>query len=448
MAKQTIKRLETRHYQRLHAITIQPQGTGLVIIAGKNAQGKSSALDSIEAAVRGKTAYREQPVNDTADKASIVLELDNLVIKRTITNKGNGNLGGNLTIDWKEGKRPDGGNQTALDTLYNKIAFDMGDLLGKDKAKREKIILDLVGLDLSDLDQKYNDTFQNRTVINRLKDEADARRKNAPYHHDAPAEEVSIEELTAAQAQAESHNEAIHAAQRELEAIGREMQSAVNTANHYAQQVQDIDAEIAHLQAKRESIIKADQELRQSFAGIQERYETQHKHVLELETTRQDTSTIRQKILDAETINKKVRQNQERLALDKEYHAKKDESDRLTAILDSIKAEKQARIAAAQFPVDDMTYDTERGLMLNGRSLSMASQAETIKVWAMVAIKMNPQWGVFLIRDGNDLDEDSMQMLGEIAVNNQCQFWVERVDTKTPGAYVIYDGQLAAINPN
>src|SRR5437660_1486686 len=85
-----IIRLESTNYKRLKAVEIVPDPDGnLVIVAGKNGQGKTSILDSITAAlggVNGKTTPK--PIRDGEDRAEIVLETEDLIVTRKFTASG------------------------------------------------------------------------------------------------------------------------------------------------------------------------------------------------------------------------------------------------------------------------------------------------------------------------------------------------------------------------
>lgn len=77
-----IIQLTSENVKRLVAVNIKPNGN-LVIIGGKNAAGKSSVLDSIGYALGGKDEIPEVPIHKGAEKAKIVLELDDIIIKIT-----------------------------------------------------------------------------------------------------------------------------------------------------------------------------------------------------------------------------------------------------------------------------------------------------------------------------------------------------------------------------
>lgn len=56
--------LEAENFKRLKAVRIEPNGNGITVISGNNANGKSSVLDAIQAAIGGKRATPEKPIRD------------------------------------------------------------------------------------------------------------------------------------------------------------------------------------------------------------------------------------------------------------------------------------------------------------------------------------------------------------------------------------------------
>ena len=89
--KLEITAVDVRHFKRLADVHVETGAhRNLLLIAGKNTQGKSSLMDALSAALGGKDALPADPVRHGADKAEIVVALDGgrYTITRTITGKG------------------------------------------------------------------------------------------------------------------------------------------------------------------------------------------------------------------------------------------------------------------------------------------------------------------------------------------------------------------------
>ena len=92
--------LETTNYKRAKHVKIEPDGS-LVVVAGKNGQGKSSVLDSIAAALGGANSKTTpKPIRDGEDRAEIILETEELTVTRVFTPSGS-----RLTLTGKDGTK-------------------------------------------------------------------------------------------------------------------------------------------------------------------------------------------------------------------------------------------------------------------------------------------------------------------------------------------------------
>ena len=84
----TILGLQSANVRGLKVIDLKPKATGVVRVKGKNGQGKSSTLDSIELVLNGKDRTANSPVRHGAESASIVATLGDLVVKRVLREDG------------------------------------------------------------------------------------------------------------------------------------------------------------------------------------------------------------------------------------------------------------------------------------------------------------------------------------------------------------------------
>jgi recombinational DNA repair ATPase RecF len=79
------------NFKRIKDVELRPDADrALILIGGKNAQGKSSILDALTAAFGGKKAEPQDPIRHGADAAEIRVELDGgeLSIRRVINGEG------------------------------------------------------------------------------------------------------------------------------------------------------------------------------------------------------------------------------------------------------------------------------------------------------------------------------------------------------------------------
>jgi hypothetical protein len=80
--------------------------------------------------------------------------------------------------------------------------------------------------------------------------------------------------------------------------------------------------------------------------------------------------------------------------------------------------------------------------MLSGVPLEQASAAESLRASMAIAIAMNPDFPVALIRDGSLLDENSLRLVEEMAAEKNCQVWVERVGEGEECSVIISEGVI------
>ena len=80
--------LHAENVRRIKAIDITPPDTGVVIIAGKNAQGKTSTLDALAMAFEGGSKEYLKAIRDGQDKATIEVNCGSFTIKRVIERSG------------------------------------------------------------------------------------------------------------------------------------------------------------------------------------------------------------------------------------------------------------------------------------------------------------------------------------------------------------------------
>ena len=82
-----IIKLSAENVMGVKAVEISPDGA-VIVIGGKNGQGKSSVLNSIMMALGGKKAIPRKPIRDGEKKAEIMVELDEVNVYLRFTNDG------------------------------------------------------------------------------------------------------------------------------------------------------------------------------------------------------------------------------------------------------------------------------------------------------------------------------------------------------------------------
>lgn len=406
--------LEVENVKRIQAFRAEiDDDQSLVIIGGDNGQGKTTALDSIKYAVGGKAAIPEDAVRHGAEKADILVKLDNgLVIKRVIKPDGKTSL----TVQSKDGAKLSG-PQVLLNGLYGALTFDPLAFERMPPAKQLEVIRQLTGLNFSEHDHKRKALFDKRTDVNRRLDEHKKIAANLPPHDaSAPKAEISVSEV---------HDELLDV--RNEQSAATQMQDDIV---QYESTMTEIHGQIQRLQEKLDALT----EKRDSTQR------TLEEALSELERKRKP-SEIEAELAQVEAINEKVRANQRRAEEQLAIDDLESQATCMTANLKKMDAEKKAAIAAAKLPVDGLSFD-ENGVYYNGIAFNECSGAEKLRISVAMGAAANPKLRVLLVPDGSLLDDKSMALLAELAAEHDLQVWLERVGDRDKSAIIIEDGMV------
>ncbi|WP_147107200.1 AAA family ATPase [Nesterenkonia populi] len=393
-----IIQLTASNVKRLKAVEITPDGN-LQVIGGKNGQGKSSVLDAIWLALGGGKAGKEtaQPIRDGEEKASVTLDMGELIVTRSWTKAGT-----QLTVTNAEGatyKSPQG----MLDALVGQLSFDPLAFTRLSAREQRDALLDLVelGVDLDELDAERQAAYENRTSVGRIGKSLGEVQVN---------ESLPIEEQSASQIIAEI---------QEAQEINRRITEANDAAERLAEEVLNLEKLIAD---KRSELQAAEKE-----AAV--------------ELT--DTAELKERLRSVESTNAAIRANNDAKARKAQKDRLRRQYEEYTQQIETLDKQKADALAKAQFPVEGLAFD-EHGVTYQGVPFSQASSAEQIRASLAIAIALNPKLRVLRILDGSLLDEDSLALIREQVADQDFQVWVERVGDADEGAVILEDGSVRA----
>ena len=348
----TIVELRAENTLRLKAVRIRPNGS-MVLIGGRNAQGKSSVISAIEMALAGGKAIPLEPVRHGARKATQRVDLGELVVERTITARGT-----ELVVTNRDGE-VQRSPQSLLKALYSETSFDPVEFTRAEPKKQDEVLKKALGLDFSDLDAATAKLYDQRTGHNREAKRLEALLDSMPRHPDAPAEPVNVEETAAELKRRNGLNAGRMAAE---ERISSERRALTRWDERMAKLAKELE------------------EARQNLENGRQEREELHAAILVLERNlpaAEPTDDLEAKIASAETVNGKLRANAERAKLEKELEAKLSAAEQATETMKSLADERAKRLGAAKFPIEGLGFD-DSGPTLNDVPLAQASQAEKI----------------------------------------------------------------------
>lgn len=421
-----ILRLTVNNILRIRTAEVNPDGS-LVIVAGNNQQGKSSLLNCIGIALSGKD-WPTEPIHKGANKGSIVLQTEDLTITRTFSTSGRGGL----EVRDAEGK-PVTAPQTKLDALVSRVSFDPLAFTKFDDKKQLETLRQILGLDFSALDTEYKDKFAQRTDVNRNAGVQNGKLQGIQRHGDAPAEPVSVQELTGKLTKAQQVNKA-NAARRES------LSDCNDSVDGYTKDFADAERHVLELEG---AVARAKQDAAEIADNLRAAIENRDKEKAEVAKLEDvPEAPIIQSISLADGQNAKLRDNARWNEEHKELMRLQQQSEGLTTRLEAIAAEKAKKIADAKFPIEGLGF-TDEGVTLNGNPWKQAGSAEQIRASLAIARSLNPALPVMLIRDGSLLDEESLALVAAEADKYGLQVWLECVGNREDATVIIEDGEVA-----
>lgn len=399
-----IVRLVAENLMRIEAVEIVPDSDGgLVIVSGRNGQGKTSVLNAIWLALGGGEASRAiaKPVREGAEGASVRLDLGDLRVVRTWKADGDSTL----KVESADGTRKYGSPQKMLDALVGRLSFDP--LAFANLGPREQVttLLDLVGIDVDDLAAQRRSLFDERTVVGReLKQHEGQVAALPPAPSDVPDEEVSTADLLAEFREARrAHDDHEGAVRRHAEARRR-----VDVARE----------ELAAAEAALTQTPEPDASALPDLAAVEDR------------------------IANADALNGQVRARRRRMEATAALTAARQTYDLFTEQIEELDAAKAKALQDADLPIDGLGFD-DGGVTYNGVPFKQCSAAEQLRVSVAMAMALNPTVRVIRITDGSLLDSDNLRLIEDMAGERGFQVWIERVDESGDVGIVIEDGHVA-----
>lgn len=457
--------LTSENIKRLVAVHIKPNGN-LVEITGKNGQGKTSVLDSIWWAITGTANVQAQPIRKGEQRASIKLDLGEIIVTRTFTRKDETDHTTSLSVRGADGsafKSP----QAVLDALAGTLSFDpLAFSRMKSKEQFDALRPFVPGIDFEKVDSQNRGDYERRTDANRAAKQARAAADMIAIPPETPAEPIDEVALTAELRAAGDSNTDVERRKVMRAQAARDVESHRERASQIAD---SIDGAIAEIDLRYEAQIRGFEQqiaaLQRQIEGAKQQCDTERGEIrvkltsqaaaatAEATTLQErlsaaeelpaliDTDAIEKRLNEARVINanvERLRQRTVHLNTAKKYET---EAEALTESIEARNQAKRDAIAAAKMPVPGLDFG-DGVVLLNGVPFDQASDAERLRASVAIAMAANPKLRVIRVRDGSLLDEDSMRILGEMCDSNDFQCWIETVAGDGKNAFVIEDGHV------
>lgn len=420
--------LQAENVKKLTCIEIRPDGN-LVQITGKNGAGKTSVLDSIWWALCGAANIQGNPIRKGENQAKIMLDLGEIVVTRIFKKIEGGTTTSSLTIENAEGtviRSP----QTMLDKLIGELSFDPLAFSRMTKKEQfDQLRRFVPDVDFDEIEKYHQEDYDKRTNINRQAKDARTLAENIFVPEGAHTKPIDESALVDELLIAGRHNTDIETRKANRERMAGDIQNKQDEEKRLIKRSEELRAEAEKVLAEAD---KAANEAIQMEKRLKEAPALPEP---------KDLSIIRRKITEAQAINMNVEQAKKKSDHIANAESWEEQSSAITAIMDKRQSEKIAKIAAAKLPIDGLGFG-DNEILLRGIPFNQASDAEQLQVSIAMAMTLNPKLRVIRVRDGSLLDEDSLKLLEKMAVDQDYQVWLEKVDSTGKVGFVLEDGHI------
>lgn len=414
-----ITSFEAENVKRIKAVQFTPSEDGLTIIGGKNANGKTSVLDSIVYALGGEK-YRPKNFNrdGSAVPGKIRIELSNgLIVERSGKNA-------TLKVTDPTGRKA---GQKLLNEFIEPLALNLPEFLNASDKEKGETLLQIIGVgeELSELDKQENLIYSERTLVGRDADKKAKLAEALEYYPDAPEELVSASELIKQQQEIlakNGRNEEFRQKASDLEKKEALAWEKVTLAQ----------AELEKAQARLE-------ELKKEFNEVSEAKEAAFFDASKLED--ESTAEIEENIANIEEINRRVRANLTKANAVDEAEQLQNEYKKLTGDLEAVREQRKALLDSADLPLEGLSVN-EGALVYKGQQWSDMSSAEQLIVATAIVRKLNPECGFVLMDKLEQMDTDTLAEFGSWLETEGLQVIATRVSTGEECSIIIEDGTV------
>ena len=456
--------------RKLTAVEMQLKDKGLIPIKGKNKQGKSTLIDTVEWLIEGNKVANPQLVQNGKEKAEAELTLGDYKIKRTLAKNPKLEVRNTLTGALEKGEV-----QNFLNTFINELTFNPRPFKDKTSVEKFRFCLDLfreklevkskaaLGYDFAGIDTKLSSLEEDRKLVGREVKQFGDLDLNAP----AKTSKVDISKILAKKADIEKQNtikrvDFDKAKQKEIEEINdfnreqREKKSVIDdlkkSINDNLDKMQSMTTEIQELELK----------LTQLKSGLEIRREYSEKTVKELDLLPQPepekplVSTIPQPeylstseedslIQWAIGTNEKAGIYEAWLNKKTEKAAKESIYSDYTQQIQTLRNKKLEILRSIDTGVKGLEI-REDGIYYNDVYSENWSDSENLRISAELCLSQMPELRAVFIDGAESFDSDSLKDLETWAIENDVQCIVTIVsdipEQLENGVFYITEGRV------
>jgi len=398
-----ITTFEAEAVKRIKCVELTPKPSGLTVIGGKNAQGKTSILDAIAFTLGGNKFKPSNIKNNTlGTEPYIKVTLSNgLIVER----KGRASA---LKITSPD---TDKAGQAILNEFIEELALNLPKFISATSKEKTKILLNIIGAekDLLQLEDLEKEVYTDRAYHKKQLNEEVIILEEAPQHKDVPEELIELDPLL----------------------------KEINQADTQRRKKEDNDHLIDNIekdiQSKQQQISALEQQLKQQENDLENIKQFSKDIVI------QDIDSIKKQLEEFEALNNKIKENI--LHKEKENTLKKSEEivEAIEKNLKEIREKKQSLLSSANLPLPDLSINNGE-LIYKGQQWDCMSGVEQLIVATSIVKSLNPLCGFVLLDKLEQMDIETLQDFGAWAKEQGLQIIATRVSTGKECSVIIEDG--------
>jgi len=408
--------LKAANVLNLQAIDISPKGS-TVTLSGKNGAGKSAVLDAIEIAMTGRQP--EDLIRHGEKKGTIEVKTEEYTVKRIYTEKTD-----RIELTSADGK-PCKSPQALLDKIIGNLSFDPLSFKNMDPRKQCEFLTALVGLNFDKEKKRRQEIYDERTLAGRDQNRHESAIKSSTEPDKSlPVEETPLSEQMVIIGALENKKKAHDYYLDEIASIDKTISDTDEAVAAALEEIKILQERVTTMQDNRKRMVE-------KKSGLPEPEKVTDEQITE---AREKLTTIDQK-------NQLVRDAKEYREHEEGAKKAKAEFVRLTESIEKIDQDIQQRIKNAKYPIEGLAIG-EESVTYKGVPFRQLSSGEAMRVSTAIAMALNPNLRIIMVRDATLLDSDGMKVITEMAAEKDYQLWIERMDESGKVGIYLEDGQI------
>ena len=421
--------LEVENVKRVKRVDMQLAATGLTIVGGSNAQGKTSLLDAIRWTLGGDR-YRPSAPGRDGLQAETKVTLSNGLVAQIYGKNGS------LKVTDPSGKR---GGITLVQDFIGTFALDLPKFLNSTAIEKCKMLLDTMpdlGKKLKDLNAEFDKVYQDRLSQGRMVELKDKHAKDLPHTEGVPDTLLTGTEMAEKLSAAMAVNAKNRNVRDNIVMEKSRLESAVRAVVVKTERVSELERMLAEARSQREGVLadreSADKRVKDAEAAAASLID-------------EDVSAVKSQMIEIDGINAKVRQNLEKQHSEEEASNLRVDYNAMSTRIEEIRADKVALLDSAKMPLEGLSI-LDGELIYRGAKWDCMSGAERLKVGTAICSVIKPSCGFVLLDELEKMDMRTLAEFGEWLVEHDMQAIGTRVSDGDECSVIIEDGSVVHVN--